>query len=323
MPRFLTLATLVALVGGGLMFLKNFDINGLDKIGLAPKSAASTPTLTGGRAPDAIRIASFNIQVFGDSKAAKPEVMNVLAEVVRMFDVVAIQEIRTKNEGHIAQFVELINSTGQRYDYVVGPRLGRTVSKEQYAFVFDTTRIEVDRGAVYTVADPHDLLHRPPMVAPFRVRGPPSSEAFTFTLINIHTDPDETKTEIDALADVYKAVRNDGRGEDDIILLGDLNVDDKKLGRLGEISDIYAAITGVPTNTRGTKLYDNIVFHRRATTEFTGRAGVLDLMKHFNLTMDQALAVSDHLPIWAEFSVYEGGRTPQIAARPEDGPLSK
>ena len=31
------------------------------------------------------------------------------------------------------------------------------------------------------------------------------------------------------------------------------------------------------TNTRRNKMYDNIVFDRRATTEFTGRWGVVDL----------------------------------------------
>ena len=53
---------------------------------------------------------------------------------------------------------------------------------------------------------------------------------------------------------------------------------------------------------------DNIVIDRRATVEFTGRTEVIDLMRRFNLTMAEAMEVSEHLPICAEFSVYEGGQ---------------
>ena len=39
--------------------------------------------------------------------------------------------------------------------------------------------------------------------------------------------------------------------------------------------------------------------------EFTGTCGVFDLMAEFRLSVDEALEVSDHLPVWAEFSVRE------------------
>lgn len=264
---------------------------------------------------DTIRVASFNIQVFGESKIAKPDVMGVITRVVRNFDVVAIQEVRAKSPAILPQFVDLLNAEGARFDYVIGPRLGRTVSKEQYAFVFNTDRVEIDRSAMYTVDDPDDVLHREPLVACFRARGPAPEEAFTFTLINIHTDPDETDTELNALDDVFRAVQNDGRREDDIILLGDLNVDDRHLGELGQVAYIRPTFAGVTSNTRGTKLYDNIVFDTRATTEFTGRCGVYNLMQEFNLSVDQALTVSDHLPIWAEFETREGGVPGRFAQR--------
>jgi len=282
--------------------------------GPAPSGYTGSNAPVWDRHPERIRIASFNIQVFGISKLAKPQVMDVLARVVRNFDVVAIQEIRATDQTVIPQFVELINSTGAKYDFVLGPRLGRTSSKEQYAFLFDTSRIEVARNSVYTVSDPRDLLHREPLVARFRVHGPDPRKAFTFTLVNIHTDPDETDVELDALADVFRSVQRDGSGEDDVILLGDLNVDDRRLGRLGELPGITCAIMGVPTNTRRTACYDNLVFDRRATVEFTGEYGVLDLMGEYGLTEQQALEVSDHLPVWATFHSYEGMSGPLAEA---------
>jgi len=267
------------------------------------------------RSSETLRIASFNIQVFGSSKEKKPHVMRVLADVVRRFDVVAIQEFRSKDQSVIDRFVAQINAPGYDYQSVVGPRLGRTSSKEQYIYLFDASRLELDPASIYTVADPQDLLHREPLVSRFRVRSPSGEAGFSFTLVNIHTDPDETDQELDALADVFQAVQHNGSGEDDVILLGDLNVDSYHLGELGRLPGIGCAIVDLKTNTRLSKTYDNLVFDTRATQEYTGNSGVLNLMQQYDLTEEQALDVSDHLPVWAEFQLQEAPSGP-VAARP-------
>lgn len=261
-----------------------------------------------------IRIASFNIQVFGNTKASKPYVMQELADIVNQFDVVAIQEVRSKNEYLIPNFVQLVNRSGRRFDHVIGPRLGITTSKEQYVYLFDTQKIEIDHQSVYTVSDPDGLLHREPLVATFRTRVDPA-QAFTFTLINMHTDPDIVSEEMDVLAEVYRVVRRSGRGEDDIILLGDFNTDDRNLGRLGQLPGMMPLIAGVWTNTRQNKQYDNIIIHQPSTTEYAGRSGVFDFMRFKNLSLQQAVQVSDHFPVWAEFSVYERDSFGRVASR--------
>jgi deoxyribonuclease-1-like protein len=179
--------------------------------------------------------------------------MDILANVARRFDVAAVPGVRSVDQTILPRFVDLINTEGAKYDYVIGPRLGRTSSKKQYAFVYDTNRIELDQGSVYTVDDPQDLLHREPLVAHFRVRGPPPDRAFTFQLVNIHTDPNETDTELDALADVFLAVQR-AAADDDVILLGDINVDEYHLGRLDQLPGIAHAISGTTTNTHRDKM---------------------------------------------------------------------
>jgi deoxyribonuclease-1-like protein len=324
--------------GGGWFYLGGKAPNGKSFFGQAPggynspvantanypapqfsgATPAPQPNIFGGG--PTIRLASYNIQVFGDEKSRKPYVMQTLALAVRNFHVVAIQEIRTQDSYFLDNFLRnYVNAGGRHfYDYVIGPRLGRSKSKEQYAFIYDTTAVEVNRNGIYTVNDPQDLLHREPLVAQFRVRGPAPTEAFTFVLVNIHTDPDETDEELDTLADVYRAVRQASGGEDDIIILGDLNVDDRHLGRLGEIPGIRPIASRVLTNTRQTALYDNFVVHQPSTAEFTGRWGVFDVKQLVSppLTIDQALELSDHMPIWAEFSAYESAAPGRVAQRP-------
>lgn len=122
-----------------------------------------------------------------------------------------------------------------------------------------------------------------------------------------------------ALDDVFVAVQQDGSGEDDVILLGDLNVDERYLGKLGRLPNIVYAIAGVRANTRRRKSYDNILLDAQATTEYTGRSGVFDLVAEFGLTTEQALDVSDHMPVWAEFSAVESEGGAVIATRPGQG----
>lgn len=270
-------------------------------------------TVRSAESGDAIRVATFNIQVFGVSKLGKPNVMKVLAQTVRQFDVVAIQEIRSKDTSVLPRFVDMINSDGSEYAFTIGPRLGRTSSKEQYAFVYNLRTIELIAGSTFTVQDPQDLLHREPYVARFRVRGPPTDQATTFTLINIHTDPDEVGSEINALDDVLAIVRESQTDEDDVLLLGDLNANERKFGELGLVPNLNWVVRDQPTNTRLNKTYDNILFDEVRTTEFTGAAGVLNLMEHFNLTTAEALQVSDHMPVWMELRKTETRTAPALA----------
>lgn len=354
---------LIGLVGGiGWMWLKGLHLDDIQQILVKAGSHTSqsadptnpystgnwhpTPTSNSGQAnpgamppgtiplppanprPDGtLRIASFNIQVFGDAKASKPHVYDTLAQIVALFDVVAIQEIRTKDEFFMQKFVQRINelAPGRQFDCRVGPRLGRTQSKEQYAFVFDTARVLVHPRMVYTLPDENDLLHREPLVAMFMARGPPADQAFTFILVNVHTDPDEAREEMDVLAQVYSLVRRNSGGEDDILMLGDFNTNvpnsrplsRSDLGRLGEIPNIYPVIQNEPTNIIRTKLHDNILFHSLSTTEYKLRGGVYDFPRQLasmGVSLEQAKEVSDHLPVWADFSIYESGSPGYMAS---------
>jgi endonuclease/exonuclease/phosphatase family metal-dependent hydrolase len=291
--------------------------------GATPGSPVVQPTTTGAAAPPLgdgpiIRIASFNIEVFGKSKADNPPVIRTLAEIVRQFDLVAIQEIRTQDDYHLSNFVKLVNSTGRHYDFVVGPRVGNTKSTEQFAYLYDASKIMVDPTSVYTVGDPDNLLHREPHVASFMTRGVPSEEAFTFILVNVHTDPDVVPAELEALAEVYRVVRRASRGEDDVIMLGDFNADDRQIAkssRLGQIPGVTPLVAGAFSNARQNKLYDNVLIHGPSTTEYVGRSGVFNVMQQVNLSLAEAEQVSDHFPVWAEFSAYERDYTGRIASR--------
>jgi hypothetical protein len=47
-----------------------------------------------------------------------------------------------------------------------------------------------------------------------------------------------------------------------------------------------------------------------ATTEYIGRAKIVNLVKTWNLNLTEARSVANHLPVWMDFSVFEGGKSP-------------
>ncbi len=300
----------------------------------SPSAAGNSPTT-----PDAdpapvnpaeicppIRIASFDATRLDEAKLANRQVADVLARLVPKFDLVAVQDIRASNQGVLVRLIEQINTTsGRKFRFASAPNAGIPPNEQYCAFIFDDAKIAIDHTLAYSVQDPAGLFRHVPIVAAFRARGPEPNQAFTFKLINVHIDRDRA-FELDSLDDVYRAVRGEGSNEDDIIMLGNFGVEnsgpgDERLGQLGAILDITSAVTDTPTTPRSRKPIDNILFDRRATSEFTGRADVMDLMREFDLTLRESLEVSDHQPVWAEFSPYEGGQSGHVAEG--DGPTTR
>ena len=251
-----------------------------------------------------LKIAAFNIQVFGKSKAAKQDVMEVLAKAIAPFDIVAIQEIRDKSGTAIAALEAKVDSLGQDYRTIVGERLGRTSSKEQYAYMYKASSVEI-LGEAFTYKEPDgvDLIHREPLVAQFKAR----NGTFGFVLIVIHTDPDDAGQEIRALNDVLAQVKAKFSDEGDFIILGDLNADCNYFDedQPNPLPNMRWLISNdLDTTVKNTVCtYDRIIISKEAMEDYAGTAGVVRFDTEFNLTQKQAARVSDHYPVYAEFYV--------------------
>jgi hypothetical protein len=115
-----------------------------------------------------------------------------------------------------------VKENGAAYAVATGPRVGRTTSKEQYAFVYDTSVLEFLLGQ-YTSDDdgddsvnPGDLFEREPFVCSSRVKGAASD----FVLTNIPTTPDDAPVEFGYLDDAMVDAEA-YQGDPDVICLGD------------------------------------------------------------------------------------------------------
>jgi endonuclease/exonuclease/phosphatase family metal-dependent hydrolase len=247
-----------------------------------------------------ITIASFNIQILGEKKVGKVDVMETVAKIIRRYDLVAIQEVRSTHDDILKKLLGYVNMEGQRYDYIISSRLGRTTSKEQYAFIYNTATIKPIANSNYVVKDTDDVFEREPFVSSFK------SGNFDFTLVDIHTKPEDTPSELTHLAVVVNSIYKNSK-EKDIIALGDMNADGSyyKENTLNSIFSPWVQLIGNSVDTtvaQSSNTYDRMIASPEADKEYAGGSGVFRWDSEFGMTdMNYIKSVSDHYPVYAVF----------------------
>ncbi len=249
-----------------------------------------------------IKVAAFNIQVFGRTKRGKPEVMDVLVDVAREFDVMLVQEIRDSSGETAPEYLDLINGGGASYAYVESERLGRSTSKESYAYYWDTETVEYLEGSAHVYNDTGDVFEREPFVASFRSGG------FDFTLVGIHTKPDDAENEIGNLTVVVAGLLASNPGEADVVVMGDFNADGGYFDEDGpsplKAGGYHWVIeNGFDTMTKTDWTYDRIVllngtYHGEYVA---GSRGVFYFDAAYGLNQKLTENVSDHYPVYAVY----------------------
>jgi hypothetical protein len=164
-------------------------------------------------------VGAFNIQVFGVSKMDDPVVVNVLKNVLIRYDIVLIQEIRDASNTAIHELLAIVNGAGAgTWSMMLSERLGRTDSKEQYAFFYKQATVGV--VSVHQWPDVGDVFEREPYIVRFRANS--NYAVGEFAYLGIHVKPDDAVAEIDALFDVYNSV-SAMWNLPDMLIGGDLN----------------------------------------------------------------------------------------------------
>jgi deoxyribonuclease-1-like protein len=251
------------------------------------------------------KIAAFNIQIFGQAKSQKEDVMSVLTKIVREFDIVLIQEVRDASEQTIPNFVEEINQLeGPQYSFVRSERLGRTTSKEAYAYLYNTQTVQFIQGSDFVFNDVADVFEREPYIASFKIGN------FDFVLIGIHTKPDDAYNEIGNLTLVVSSIQASKPEEKDIIVMGDFNADGSYFDESAtsnpfKASQYHWLITdNMDTMVKTDYTYDRIVIlDTTLSHEYgAGAAQVFYFDQLYGLNNQTFVGeVSDHYPVFAQY----------------------
>lgn len=255
---------------------------------------------------DTIKIASFNLKNFSDSKIDNPDIKNILIQMLSQFDLVALQEYQDADTSSRDKLIAAISSLGTTYDFIEDPIRYTAYNNERYIYIYKISTIE----KVGTIGYTYDTaIGRDPYCVHFKAK----NGNFDFVLVNIHTQPALASTEIPLLKTVMtNAAAN--FSELDVICLGDYNADNPAYYPEADIATDFPAAqyTLIIPNSEDTTsgatnyTYDRFVATNSTMTNYTGTYGVYKYDQVFNLTeltIPKASEISDHYPVWASFNI--------------------
>ena len=257
---------------------------------------------------ETLEISSFNIQILGRSKMSKAEVVNQLTRILNRNHLTFIQEIRDSSEEAIYELLASTNAkNSHQYEISLSPPLGRTRSKEQYAYLYDDRSLRLVHSSVYY--DKDDEFEREPYLAVWE-----STNGYRFATIGLHARPSDVEAELAALSKVVDYVQ-DFLGIENILIMGDLNADcdyynPRKLGFQYIDSRISVWINDDQDTTVSAThcAYDRFMSLGSISSRIQN-SGIFNYQQAYRLSTEFAKQVSDHFPIELSIVVPEDPHT--------------
>ncbi|CAM4071441.1 endonuclease/exonuclease/phosphatase family protein [Gillisia limnaea] len=257
-----------------------------------------------------VKISSWNLQNFGKTKTETE--INFVAEVLKEFDVVALQEIVSGFGGTqaVAKLADALNRKGAKWDYVVSdPTESTPYATERYAYLWKTARVK-QAGKGWLDQNYVAEIDREPYMMDF------SFEGELFTLVNFHAIPKKKQPETEIKYFKFLPGKYPTKN---LVFLGDFNVPQSHtvfnpLKKTGYRPVFMNQKTTMKMECVGEEClaseYDNIFFNSRKLKLLN--SGVVLIYKSFP-DMKAVRSISDHIPVWATFEFSsEGGELEEV-----------
>ena len=246
---------------------------------------------------ESVRLATWNLLNFGKSKT--DEEVAFIADILRDFDVVALQEINTGPDGAqtVARLDAELDRRGAQWDYVVSDPTN-SVGPERYAYLWKPSRAKL-AGRPWLEVSLDDVIDREPFMARFQNK----QGSVQMLVASLHAVP-RAKRPADEVAHLDELHRR--YGADNLIILGDFNLAEShyafdELKEAGYQPAIIDQKTSIRMRRKdGEHLaneYDNI-FYETASLNASS-SGVVDFTSEFR-TLRQAREISDHIPVFMD-----------------------
>ena len=282
-------------------------------------------------------IATWNIRYFGglteewragEDDSPKRDLFSLMCigEIISRFDVIALQEVKRETTA-LRMMLEWLNRDGDYWDLLVTDvTRGDPGNDERLAFVFDKRRVR-PTGLAGELVMPElagldsDEVAKQFARTPYAAGFAAGKEAFILTTLHViwGNSPDARTDELRQIALWLKEWANDPHVWDtDIIALGDFNIDRRDDPRYQaftasglvvppELHAVRRTLWGSDTRNH----YDQIAWFTdddnapRLSMSYSGKAGNFDFEPHVWANLgkgDTSWRISDHYPLWAEFT---------------------
>lgn len=246
------------------------------------------------------KVLSWNIQNFGKSKSDIH--LSFIVKTISNYDIIAIQEVVAGNGGAqtVAKLAILLSQKGSKWDYAISdPTSGSSYKTERYAFIWKTHKAKLLTKP--WLEKKYSLeIDREPYFATFEI------SKKTITLVNFHaiTQKKQPETEIK----YFKFLPNE-YPDLNLVFLGDFNCPEKHsvfnpLKKMGYDSVLKNQKTTLKHTCKNNLClaseFDNILY--KTSNLKVNNSGVIKFYEYFD-SLPNARKISDHIPIWFEFSL--------------------
>jgi endonuclease/exonuclease/phosphatase family metal-dependent hydrolase len=246
------------------------------------------------------KLLSWNLENFGSSKSNSE--IGFIANTLRDYDIVAIQEVVAGDGGAqaVAKLADELNRKGAKWDYTISdPTSSSTYKTERYAFLWQTARVK-KIGKAWLEIKYHLEIDREPYFCTFQY----ANKSFTVATFHAITKKMQPETEIKYLKFLPEEYPNLN-----LIFVGDFNCPQSHsvfnpLKKMGYSPIFVNQKTSLKQKCKNDTClaseFDNMFYHSSKITMLN--SGVLPFYKSFN-SLKEARMISDHIPIWFEFSL--------------------
>lgn len=284
--------------------------------------------------PDTLRIASWNIQNFGESKknrtvahqGREKSIPELIADIIRAgdFAAVAIQEVEGENLEAMEAIVERLNKNGEIYRMTYPEKIGKSSNRAEYLpIIYNDDLLKFQTQGMLKDTE----MQRAPHYAFFSAR-PEKFQApaagkkhFDFVLVSVHLSPKATgaadlprQQDFAQLPKIFNQLRKKFGDGEDIVVAGDFNCDPGSAGIDGYLwrqftstklhlhPPVMAGEIAPKSMVQGDRLNDNIIWQNSTEEDWAKVKTLVDFPGiHFDGDIEAARKISDHLPIWCQF----------------------
>nr|WP_294776610.1 endonuclease/exonuclease/phosphatase family protein [uncultured Flavobacterium sp.] len=244
-----------------------------------------------------VKILSWNVENLGNSKS--DSIINYIANTVKNYDIVALQEVVAGYGGAqaVAKLADELNRKGAKWDYAVSnPTSSSAYKTERYAFLWKTSRVRLVNKP-WLEKQYGLLIDREPYYATFEYNKK------QFTLANFHaiTKSKQPETEIKHFKNLPAQYPNLN-----IVFLGDFNCPQthtvfnplKKMGYKPVFENQKTSLKkSCQQNNCLSNEFDNIFYNSNAIVINNPKA--IHFYKDFE-DFAKAREISDHIPLTVE-----------------------
>ena len=247
-----------------------------------------------------VQLVSWNVENLGKSKS--DEEIAFMANLLNQYDLVALQEVVAGYGGAqaVARLADELNRKGNKWEYTISDPTTSTPSKtERYAFLWKSSIIK-KIGKAWLEKKYASVMEREPYLCTFEY----GNKQFTVVSFHAITKSKQPEREIK-----YFKYFPEEYPKLNLIFAGDFNCPQSHsvfdpLRKMGYASALVNQKTSLKRSCKNGEClaseFDNMYFPKSKIKKLN--AGVVLFFEKFS-TLKEAHTISDHCPIWMEFSL--------------------